>query len=118
MAIEQRIGRLHRIGQTRDVFIFNLVARDTVESQVLQILDEKINMFELVVGEIDAILGESAFGGQDFAEVVLTTWLETTEQGRSSAFTDLGERMVKAKQQYEAVKELDSALFGEEFETV
>jgi len=117
MAIEQRIGRLHRIGQTRDVFIFNLVARDTVESQVLQILDEKINMFELVVGEIDAILGELD-EQQDFADVVLTTWLETTEQDRSSAFADLGERMVKAKQQYEAIKELDTALFGGEFETV
>jgi superfamily II DNA or RNA helicase len=117
MAIEQRIGRLHRIGQTREVFIFNLVARDTLESQVLQILDEKINMFELVVGEIDAILGELD-EQQDFADVVLTTWLETTEQGRSSAFADLGERMVKAKHQYEAIKELDTALFGEEFETV
>jgi SNF2 family DNA or RNA helicase len=116
MAIEQRIGRLHRIGQTREVFIFNLVARDTVESQVLQVLDEKINMFELVVGEIDAILGELD-EQQDFADIVLTTWLETTQQDRSRAFADLGERMVKAKQQYEAIKELDTALFGEEFET-
>jgi len=117
MAVEQRIGRLHRIGQTRDVFIFNLVARDTVESEVLRILDEKINMFELVVGEIDAILGELD-EQQDFAGVVLTTWLKTTEQARASAFADLGERMVKAKQQYEAIKELDTALFGEEFEMV
>jgi len=117
MAIEQRIGRLHRIGQTREVFIVNLVARDTLESQVLQILDEKINMFELVVGEIGAILGELD-EQQDFADVVLTTWLKTTEQDRSSAFADLGERMVKAKQQYEAIKELDTALFGEEFETM
>jgi len=116
MAIEQRIGRLHRIGQTREVFIFNLVARDTVESQVLQVLDEKINMFELVVGEIDAILGELD-EQQDFADIVLTTWLETTQQDRSRAFADLGERMVKAKQQYDAIKELDTALFGEEFET-
>jgi len=117
MAIEQRIGRLHRIGQTREVFIFNLVAGGTLESQVLQILNEKINMFELVVGEIDAILGELD-EQQDFADIVLTTWLETTEQDRASAFADLGERMVKAKQQYEAIKELDSALFGEDFETV
>ncbi len=83
---------------------------------MLQILDEKINMFELVIGEIDAILGELD-ENQDFAEVVLATWLETAEQDRSSAFADLGERMVKAKQRYEAVKELDTALFGEEFET-
>ena len=36
MVIEQRIGRIHRIGQTREVFIFNLVARGTLEDQVLQ----------------------------------------------------------------------------------
>jgi superfamily II DNA or RNA helicase len=116
MAIEQRIGRLHRIGQTREVFVFNLVTQDTLESHVLQILDEKINMFELVVGEIDAILGELD-EEHDFADVVLTTWLETTEESRPAAFADLGERMVKAKEQYEAIKELDTALFGEEFET-
>ena len=116
MMIEQRIGRMHRIGQTREVFVFNLVNRDTLESQVLQILDEKINMFELVVGEIDAILGELD-EQHDFAELVFTTWVETTEQQRQSAFAELGERMVKAKEQYAAVKELDTALFGEEFET-
>ena len=115
MVIEQRIGRVHRIGQTREVFVFNLVNRETLESQVLQILDEKINMFELVVGEIDAILGELD-DQQDFADIVFTTWVETTEQQRHSAFVALGERMVKAKEQYAAVKELDTALFGDEFE--
>jgi SNF2 family DNA or RNA helicase len=116
MAIEQRIGRIHRIGQTREVFIFNLVAEGTLESQVLQILDEKINMFELVVGEIDAILGELD-EQQDFAEMVFNTWVETTAQHRSEAFEELGERLIKARQQYEAIKELDTELFGEEFET-
>ncbi|MFO1429276.1 MAG: SNF2-related protein [Candidatus Competibacteraceae bacterium] len=116
MAIEQRIGRIHRIGQTREVFIFNLVAEGTLESQVLRILDEKINMFELVVGEIDAILGELD-EQQDFAEMVFNTWVETTGQRRSEAFEELGEQLIKARQQYEAVKELDTELFGEEFET-
>lgn len=55
MAIEQRIDR---IGQAREVFVFNLVAAGTIEDAVLRILDEKINMFELVVGEVGAILGE------------------------------------------------------------
>src|SRR5689334_21689 len=45
MAIEQRIGRVDRIGQQREVFIFNLVTAGTLEDQVLRILDEKINMF-------------------------------------------------------------------------
>ena len=114
MTIEQRIGRLHRIGQTRDVFIFNLAVRGTLEEELLALLDEKINMFELVVGEIDAILGEMS-EDQDFAELVFTAWVETTETERTAAFTALGAQLAAAKGQYEAVKALDEALFGEEF---
>jgi superfamily II DNA or RNA helicase len=116
MTIEQRIGRIHRIGQTRDVFIFNLAARGTLEEQVLRILDEKINMFELVVGEIGEILGEME-DEQDFADLVYAAWIETTEAERGSVFEQLGERLVEAKQQYEEVKTLDEELFGEEFVT-
>ncbi len=116
MTIEQRIGRIHRIGQTRDVFIFNLAVRGTLEEQVLKILDEKINMFELVVGEIGEILGEMD-EGQDFAELVYAAWVETTETGRESAFERLSERLAEAKQQYDSVKALDEELFGEEFVT-
>lgn len=116
MAIEQRIGRIHRIGQQREVFIFNLAVRGTVEEQVLRILDEKINMFELVVGEIGAILGEME-EKEDFANMVFAAWLDTTDQERPAAFASLGERMVTAKTKYEGVKALDDELFGEEFET-
>jgi len=116
MAIEQRIGRLHRIGQTRQVFIFNLVVRNTLEEYVLQILDEKINMFQLVVGEIGAILGEVE-QEREFAELVFDAWIETTEQDRPSAFDHLGERIIDAKRKYEAVKALDERLFGEDFAT-
>ena len=116
MAIEQRIGRLHRIGQAREVFVFNLVVRDTIEEQVLRILDEKINMFELVVGEIGSILGELE-EGQDFAELVFAAWVETAAAERASAFEALGQRLAAAKSQYESVKALDDELFGEEFVT-
>ncbi len=116
MAIEQRIGRIHRIGQKREVYVFNLVSRDTVEDRVLGILDEKINMFELVVGEIGEILGE--MGEQrDFADLVFNAWVETSEHERGSAFAALGEDMVKARRRYEGVKQLDEELFGDEFET-
>lgn len=116
MTIEQRIGRIHRIGQLREVFIFNLVVRDTVEDHVLKILDEKINMFELVVGEVDAILGEMD-DQKEFAELVFSAWVETTENQRTSAFVELGNRMATAKARYEDVKALDANLFGQEFET-
>ncbi len=114
MAIEQRIGRIHRIGQTRDVFIFNLALRGTLEDRVLSILDEKINMFELVVGEIDAILGEMS-EEQDFAELVFTAWVENTDAEREEAFAFLGDKLAEAKKEYDEAKALDEELFGEEF---
>jgi superfamily II DNA or RNA helicase len=116
MAIEQRIGRIDRIGQQREVFVFNLVTRGTLEEQVLLLLDEKISMFELVVGEVGAILG-GLDEERDFAELVLDAWLETTEATRDAAFDTLGRRLDDARRQHEDAKTLDDALFGEDFET-
>ena len=74
MVVEQRIGRLHRIGQKREVHIVNLAAAGTIESYILQLLDQKIKLFELVVGELDLILGE--FGGaQKFEGRLAGEWL-------------------------------------------
>ncbi|PSR22839.1 MAG: ATP-dependent helicase [Sulfobacillus acidophilus] len=56
MRIEQRIGRVHRIGQTKPVQIYNLFAVDTVEADILRLLHEKIDLFRTVVGELDVIL--------------------------------------------------------------
>jgi superfamily II DNA/RNA helicase len=116
MAIEQRIGRIDRIGQQREVFVFNLVTRGTLEEQVLRLLDEKISMFELVVGEVGAILG-GLDEDRDFTELVLDAWLETTEATRGAAFDTLGERLDDARRQHDDAKVLDDALFGQDFET-
>lgn len=116
MAIEQRIGRIDRIGQGREVFIFNLVTRGTLEEQVLTLLDEKISMFELVVGEVGAILGGLEEEG-DFANLVLDAWLNATENGRAEAFDLLGRKLDEAQSRHESAKTLDEALFGQEFET-
>ena len=116
MVIEQRIGRIDRIGQTRDVFVFNLVARGTLEEELLRLLDEKINMFELVVGEAGAILGELD-EERDLGDLVLGAWLETTEAARAEAFDALGRRLDESRSQYGDAKVLDEALFGEDFET-
>ncbi|MEK3724142.1 DEAD/DEAH box helicase [Paenibacillus sp. FSL H8-0034] len=56
MRVEQRIGRVHRLGQTHDVHIYNLATEGTIEQYILSLLHEKINMFELVIGELDTIL--------------------------------------------------------------
>lgn len=56
MRVEQRIGRVHRLGQTQDVYIYNLATRNTIEEHILRLLHEKINLFEKVVGGLDLIL--------------------------------------------------------------
>ena len=56
MRLEQRIGRVHRLGQEKDVMIYNFATRNTVEEHILKLLYEKIHLFEKVVGELDEIL--------------------------------------------------------------
>ncbi|MEC2073806.1 MULTISPECIES: DEAD/DEAH box helicase [Alkalihalophilus] len=56
MRIEQRIGRIHRLGQKNDVHIYNFAVEDTVEQHILKLLYEKIHLFESVIGELDEIL--------------------------------------------------------------
>ncbi|SFS46501.1 SNF2-related protein [Paenibacillus sp. 453mf] len=56
MRVEQRIGRVHRLGQQNDVKIYNLATRGTIEEHILNLLHEKINMFEMVIGGLDVIL--------------------------------------------------------------
>lgn len=116
MRIEQRIGRLHRIGQTRDVFIFNLSVQATLEDHLLEILEGKINMFEMVIGEIDPILGYLE-EEKEFEEIVLGIWLRShnPEEARSG-FEALGRELMKAKAAYLESQEFDRAIFGEEYE--
>ena len=59
MKVEQRIGRVDRIGQTQPISIFNLWVKDTVEERVLDILENRIRLFEETVGGLDPILGDA-----------------------------------------------------------
>ncbi len=59
MKLEQRIGRVHRLGQTEDVHIYNLAVQETVEDQMVELLEKKLGVFEQVVGELDDILTDS-----------------------------------------------------------
>lgn len=62
MRLEQRIGRIHRLGQEKDVNIYNFAIKETVEEHILKLLYEKINLFEKVIGELDDILTKLEFG--------------------------------------------------------
>jgi SNF2 family DNA or RNA helicase len=57
MRIEQRIGRLDRIGQRHPVTIINLAVAGTIEERVLEVLERRIQVFVDTVGGLDPILG-------------------------------------------------------------
>lgn len=116
MKIEQRIGRLHRIGQTRDVFIFNLSVKGTLEDYIIDILDSKIGMFEMVIGEIEPILG---YMGEDreFEDIILEIWSNSRDSERlKEGFEQLGQELLKAKKEYLKTQTLGEEIFGEDYE--
>lgn len=60
MVVEQRIGRVDRIGQpAQRIVVLNLVAADTIEDRILYRLYDRIGIFEESIGEIDPIMGET-----------------------------------------------------------
>lgn len=116
MRIEQRIGRIHRIGQEKEVMIYNLCSAGSIEDYILEILDRKINMFEMVIGEIDMIVGRLR-GEQDFSDMVYDIWVNSdSRQKRRESFDKLGSRLKRGKTGYEKTKDLDGKLFGENYE--
>lgn len=117
MRIEQRIGRVHRIGQTREVFIFNLVTMGTLEEEILRVLDEKINMFELVIGEVEMILGRLGDDEQEFQDLILELYADSGDaQELRARFDQLGERAAAANAEHKSVQQFEQAAFGRDLE--
>ncbi|MBI5487023.1 MAG: DEAD/DEAH box helicase [Deltaproteobacteria bacterium] len=117
-SLEQRIGRLHRIGQEREVFVVNLCAHGTAEDYLLRVLDEKLNMFELVIGELDMILGDLE-GDLDIPGRVYSIWTQADgEEGVRAGFDRLADDLVATRRRYEGERAVDKAIFGRDFEVV
>ncbi|MGB9711183.1 MAG: helicase-related protein [Thermodesulfovibrio sp.] len=62
--LEQRIGRIHRYGQNKDVFMFNLVAEDTREGEVFSKLFDKLDEIKEALGtdKVFDIIGDVFYG--------------------------------------------------------
>jgi len=110
MRVEQRIGRLHRLGQANDVTIFNLSCNETIEAHVIELLARKIRMFELVIGELDLILGQVE-GAKSFEDLLREAWeASTSEFDLRERLEGLGELINRARQQYEQVRATNQVL--------
>ena len=96
MRVEQRIGRIDRLGQEHRVIrIVNLHYEDTVETDVYLALRERINLFETVVGRLQPILArlpgtiaETVLAGGEDREASRTRAREVVE--RQASETEAG----------------------------
>jgi SNF2 family DNA or RNA helicase len=69
MRLEQRIGRIHRLGQDHTCQVYNLATIGTIEEHIVRLLHEKIRLFELVIGNLDQIITGKKF--ENFEELML-----------------------------------------------
>ena len=111
MRVEQRIGRVHRIGQTENVNIYNYALKGTIEAYILELLFTKIQLFNMALGELDLIFEDSANQG------LQESWFKEYMTGKNeediqNKFSSLGESWKQNKEKIrETVSEFNDAVF-------
>ncbi|TYP73730.1 DEAD/DEAH box helicase [Paenibacillus methanolicus] len=112
MRVEQRIGRVHRLGQKNDVKIYNLCTLGTIEEHIVELLHEKINLFELVIGGLDHILERFEKEDQTLEQRLSKAMLEAgNTQDLRSRIQDLGDSLSRLKEEVES-EEIEDTPIG------
>lgn len=108
MKIEQRCGRADRIGQKRDVHIYNFILRDTVESRVREVLEEKLSVIlkEMGVDKYSDVL-DSEIAECDFTDVYMDSISKPSAMERkvASVERDMRKQMEYVKKYKEIIHE-------------
>jgi SNF2 family DNA or RNA helicase len=121
MSVEQRIGRLDRIGQKRDMSIFSLATKDTMEERVVDLIINKMCCIGLVIGELPIILfnlgldSKSESGNIKIEEMLMNAFIDS--KNNLSKFAEDVENIEKIIQKgisdYSKNKEASSKLLDE-----
>jgi len=83
MSVEQRIGRIDRIGQNHDMNIFSLATKGTMEEHVVDLIINKMCCIGLVIGELPIILfnlgldGKSENGYNKIEEMLMNKFIDS-----------------------------------------
>ena len=119
--LEQRMGRIHRYGQTREVFVFNLIASDTREGKVLSRLFEKLEEIKAalqsekvfdVISEVlygtnlSQLLLEAASSARDIDEILKEIDIRVDEDYIRKVRENLGESLATRYIDYTRLKEM------------
>jgi SNF2 family DNA or RNA helicase len=104
MKVEQRVGRVHRIGQLKDVNIFNLAYKKTIDAYILELLYTKIKLFTMTLGHLDLLFEDITDEKNDmsiFKEYVSSK----NEEDAEKKFSALGENW--SKQKFTSIEEVE-----------
>lgn len=112
MRVEQRIGRIHRIGQKREVYIFNMALKNTVEEYVLERLYHKIDLFQQTVGQLSAILTRMEESGKTFEDEIFERLVDAgSEVDLENDFDAMAVDLQEQRDLAEKVSEFNSGVF-------
>ncbi|MCL5125421.1 MAG: DUF3883 domain-containing protein [Deltaproteobacteria bacterium] len=119
--LEQRMGRIHRYGQTQEVFVFNLVAQDTREGAVLTRLFKKIDEIKEALGNdkvfdvlsevlygknLSQIMIEAAANARSLEEILAEMDIVVDEDYIAKVRENLGDSLATHYIDYTQIKEL------------
>jgi SNF2 family DNA or RNA helicase len=112
MKVEQRIGRIHRIGQKREVYVFNMALRDTIEEYVLDKLYDKIDLFQQTVGELSTILTRLEDSGSSFEDEIFERLVNAdSEIDLENDFEAMAVDLSEQKELSQKVEQFNSSVF-------
>jgi len=112
MKVEQRIGRIHRIGQDREVYVFNTALEDTIEEYVLERLYHKIDLFQQSVGELSEILTRLEETGSNFENEVFDRLVEAdSEMELENDFDAMAVDLQEQRDLADKVEDFNSGVF-------
>jgi len=119
--LEQRMGRVHRYGQQKEVYVFNLVAEDTREGKVLNKLFEKLEEIKLALGSdkvfdvisevlrdknLSQIMMEAAASARNIDEILKEIDITVDEDYIAEVKENLGESLATRYIDYTRIKEM------------
>lgn len=109
MRVEQRVGRVHRIGQEHDVIIHNFSLIDTIEDYILTLLYEKIRLFQLTIGDIDLLLEDEV---RMLPKKIFDTYMSSyDERDAINKFAVLTKELLDKRAIAESVQQFDKNVF-------
>lgn len=108
MKIEQRIGRVDRIGQKRDVLTYNFIISETIENKVRTVLENKLSVIlsETGMDKLEDVL-DNEMADIDFTDVYVKSIRnpKSIEHNTNNLEEDLKKEIVKAKEYNELISE-------------